>query len=76
MIRGPSRSSWELGCGVFLFDAKLQGHFEAHTAIAHSGCRGPEPMGIITWKYELLVVPFSGEWALVGPNRSDSVVLP
>ena len=24
---------------------------------------GPEPMGIITWKHELLVVPFSGEWA-------------
>ena len=23
----------------------------------------PEPMGIITWKHELLVVPFSGEWA-------------
>ena len=42
MIRGPSRRSWELGCGVFLFDAKLQGHFEAHTAIAHSGCRGNE----------------------------------
>ncbi len=31
---------------------------------AHEGwCRGPEPMGIITWKHELLVVPFSGKWA-------------
>ena len=25
--------------------------------------RGPEPMGIIIWKHELLVVPFCGEWA-------------
>ena len=24
---------------------------------------GPEPMGIITWKHELLVVPFTGQWA-------------
>jgi hypothetical protein len=26
-------------------------------------CRGPEPMGIITWKHSLLVVPVSGQWA-------------
>jgi hypothetical protein len=25
--------------------------------------RGPEPMGIIIWKHERLVVSFSGEWA-------------
>ena len=25
--------------------------------------RGPEPKGIITSKHELLVVPFTGEWA-------------
>jgi hypothetical protein len=31
--------------------------------VVRGGCRGPEPMGIITWKHELLVVPFSGEWA-------------
>jgi hypothetical protein len=24
---------------------------------------GPEPMGIITWKHELLAVPFPGQWA-------------
>jgi hypothetical protein len=24
---------------------------------------GPGPIGIIAWKHELLVVPFSGEWA-------------
>jgi|OpeIllAssembly_1097287.scaffolds.fasta_scaffold932732_1 hypothetical protein len=26
--------------------------------------RGPEPMGIIPWKHELLVVPVSWEWAV------------
>jgi len=26
-------------------------------------CRGPGPIGIITWKHELLIVPFAGEWA-------------
>jgi len=35
-------------------------------------CRGPEPMGIITWKHELVVVPFSGPWAACG----GSVVRP
>ena len=25
--------------------------------------RGPEHMGIITWKHEVLVVAFSGQWA-------------
>ena len=24
---------------------------------------GPEPMGIIAWKHEVLVVPVSGQWA-------------
>ena len=31
---------------------------------SHEGSdRGAEPMGIITWKHELLVVPFCGQWA-------------
>jgi len=49
--------------GTLTLDIKPQSLLGAQTAIAHSGCRGPEPMGIITWKHELLVVPFSGEWA-------------
>ena len=43
-------------------DVKPAGLLEARTAIPHSGCRGPEPMGIITWKHEVLVVPLSGKW--------------
>jgi hypothetical protein len=49
--------------GMSTLDIKPQGLLGAKTAIANSGCRGPEPMGIITWKHELLVVPFRGEWA-------------
>jgi hypothetical protein len=32
-------------------------------AVHEGSLGGPELMGIITWKHELLVVPFSAEWA-------------
>jgi hypothetical protein len=30
--------------------------------LSQLAARGPEPMGIIAWKQELLVVPFSAQW--------------
>jgi len=30
----------------------------------HEGLTGgPGPIGIVAWKYELLAVPFTGQWA-------------
>ena len=42
----------------------LTSRYDSKGSSWHEGWgRGPEPMGMITWKHELLVVPFSGEWA-------------
>jgi len=49
--------------GALTLELKPEGLLAPDTAIASSGGRGPEPMGIITWKHALLVEPFSGEWA-------------
>ncbi len=48
--------------------AQLDGHqqpavVQLMPAALERHLQGPEPMSIITWKHELLVVPFSGEWA-------------
>ena len=48
-------------------EVKPNGLVWAQASIALSGCRGPGPIGMITWKHELLVVPFAGQWA-AGPS--------
>ena len=37
--------------------------------VARVTLEGPNPWGIITWKHELLVVPFGGEWAMAAVIR-------
>jgi hypothetical protein len=45
------------GDGTLTLEAKPEGLLGLDGTTAPLWCRGPELMGIITWKHELLVVP-------------------
>jgi hypothetical protein len=40
-----------------------QGLLGPEGCVAQLWCRVPGPIGIMAWKHELVVVPFTGEWA-------------
>jgi hypothetical protein len=70
-VTGPMREAIEMsvrrilvaGHGSLTVEAKPDGLPGMQDRFAQLGCRGPGPIGIIAWKHELLVVPFTGEWA-------------